>query len=86
MNDFLEKKRYSYKWTPLSQPEGSSGTVSENQGGTLKLSHLTEGLYTFKVTVSAPGEFGETEANVTVLPRKIFDFYIYFFILKLMTA
>ncbi|XP_073977595.1 dyslexia-associated protein KIAA0319-like protein isoform X1 [Rhodnius prolixus] len=68
--DISEKKRYSYKWTPLSQPEGSSGTVSENQGGTLKLSHLTEGLYTFKVTVSAPGEFGETEANVTVLPQK----------------
>ncbi|KAK9507074.1 hypothetical protein O3M35_008896 [Rhynocoris fuscipes] len=68
--DTLEKKRYNYKWTPLSQPEGSSGTVSETQGGTLKLSHLTEGLYTFKVTVSAPGEFGETEANVTVLPEK----------------
>uniref|UniRef100_A0A0A9XPA1 PKD/Chitinase domain-containing protein n=8 Tax=Lygus hesperus TaxID=30085 RepID=A0A0A9XPA1_LYGHE len=63
---------YNYKWKLLSQPGGSAGNqaTSEPQGPSLKLTHLTEGLYTFKVTVTAPGKYGEAEANVTVLPQK----------------
>lgn len=45
--------------------------MNDQNGGSLKLSHLIEGVYTFKVTVTAPGAYGETTANVTVLPRKL---------------
>ncbi|KAL1122383.1 hypothetical protein AAG570_003788 [Ranatra chinensis] len=61
---------YTYKWKLLSQPEGTVDTTSETNGATIKLSHLTEGLYTFQVSVSGAGVFGEAEANVTVLPQK----------------
>jgi len=44
--------------------------MNDQNGSTLKLSHLVEGLYTFKVTVTGTGAFGETQANVTVLLRK----------------
>nr|CAD7198983.1 unnamed protein product [Timema douglasi] len=44
--------------------------MNDQNGGTLKLSNLIEGLYTFKVSVSSPGAYGETLANVTVLPPK----------------
>ncbi|XP_049856046.1 dyslexia-associated protein KIAA0319-like protein isoform X1 [Schistocerca gregaria] len=64
-------EHYKYEWTLLSQPEGdSSGTMNDQNGGTLKLSHLTEGLYRFKVSVSSPTAYGETFANVSVLPPK----------------
>jgi len=61
---------YAYKWKLLSQPEGSERAMSETHGGTLTLSHLTEGVYIFEVTVSGPGLFGQATANVTVLPQK----------------
>ena len=61
------------------QPEGgNTGVMTEQSGGTLKLSHLIEGIYKFKVTVSAPDAYGETFTNVTVLPRK-FKLIFYFF-------
>ncbi|XP_075210094.1 dyslexia-associated protein KIAA0319-like protein [Lycorma delicatula] len=65
-------EHYNYVWTLISQPEGSSngGTMNDQNGNTLKLNNLSEGVYTFKVTVSAPGAYGEALANVTVLPRK----------------
>nr|CAD7429431.1 unnamed protein product [Timema monikensis] len=64
-------EHYNYEWTLVSQPEGgNSGTMNDQNGGTLKLSNLIEGLYTFKVSVSSPGAYGETLANVTVLPPK----------------
>jgi hypothetical protein len=48
--------------------------MNDQNGETLKLSHLIEGLYMFKVSVSAPGAYGETYANVTVLPREYHQF------------
>ncbi|PSN49545.1 hypothetical protein C0J52_04994 [Blattella germanica] len=63
-------EHYKYEWTLVSQPEGvNSGTMNDQNGETLKLNKLIEGLYKFKVSVSAPGAYGETHANVTVLPR-----------------
>jgi len=63
---------YQYEWSLISKTQGSGQTVSMNDqnGSTLKLSNLVEGLYTFKVTVTGTGAFGETQANVTVLLRK----------------
>lgn len=50
--------------------------MNDQNGSILKLSHLVEGLYMFKVTVTGTGAFGETQANVTVLPRKSYIFII----------
>lgn len=40
--------KYQYEWTSLHQPEGS-GAVKHQNGETLQLTKLSEGLYTFKV-------------------------------------
>lgn len=71
---------YQYEWSLISKTQGSGQTVSMNDqnGSTLKLSHLVEGLYMFKVTVTGTGAFGETQANVTVLPRKFLQLNLIF--------
>ncbi|XP_008209692.1 dyslexia-associated protein KIAA0319 isoform X1 [Nasonia vitripennis] len=61
---------YSYAWTLLSQPEAHTGTMTDQNQKTVKLSNLSEGLYKFKVTVNGANSFGEAYANVTVLPPK----------------
>ncbi|XP_044740297.1 dyslexia-associated protein KIAA0319-like protein [Chrysoperla carnea] len=62
---------YTYEWKLLTRPKNSEGTmILDKNGATIRLTHLTEGLYTFRVTVSNADSFGETLANVTVLPPK----------------
>lgn len=61
-------EHYNYAWSLLSQPEGHTGTMTDQNRITVKLSNLSEGLYTFKVTVSNPNAYGEAYANVSVLP------------------
>ncbi|XP_001352876.3 dyslexia-associated protein KIAA0319 [Drosophila pseudoobscura] len=63
--------KYKYLWTLISQPKGPmNGTISDQSKSKVKLSNLSEGLYTFKVTVTGDnGTFGEAAANVTVLPE-----------------
>lgn len=65
--DENQEEKYQYEWTSLQQPEGSSAVKHQN-GGSLQLSALVEGLYTFKVTVSNSFAYGETFVNVTVMP------------------
>ncbi|EDV96852.1 GH16502 [Drosophila grimshawi] len=64
--------KYKYLWTLISQPKGPmNGTISDQSNAKVKLSNLSEGLYTFKVTVTGDnGTFGEAAANVTVLPER----------------
>ncbi|XP_023176257.2 dyslexia-associated protein KIAA0319-like protein [Drosophila hydei] len=64
--------KYKYLWTLISQPKGPmNGTISDQSKSKVKLSNLSEGLYTFKVTVTGDsGAFGEAAANVTVLPER----------------
>ncbi|KAL0116040.1 hypothetical protein PUN28_011119 [Cardiocondyla obscurior] len=63
-------QRYNYAWSLLNQPEGHTGTMTDQNRVTVKLSNLSEGLYTFKVAVSSPNAYGEAYANVSVLPPK----------------
>ncbi|XP_015600421.1 dyslexia-associated protein KIAA0319-like protein [Cephus cinctus] len=65
-----ENEHYNYVWSLLSQPEGETGTMTDQNKMTVKLSHLSEGTYNFKVAVSSPTAYGEAYANVTVLPPK----------------
>lgn len=71
--DDPENGHYNYAWTLLSQPEAHTGTMVDQNQMTVKLSNLSEGLYKFKVTITATNSYGEAYANVTVLPRKFFD-------------
>uniref|UniRef100_A0A8C3TVB6 KIAA0319 n=1 Tax=Catharus ustulatus TaxID=91951 RepID=A0A8C3TVB6_CATUS len=59
---------YTYEWSLISHPADYSGEMEHRHSQTLKLSHLSVGLYAFKVTVSGENAFGEGFVNVTVKP------------------
>ncbi|XP_034947675.1 dyslexia-associated protein KIAA0319 [Chelonus insularis] len=63
-------EHYNYAWSLLSQPEGHTGVMTDQNRPTLKLSKLSEGLYKFRVTVTGSDASGEAYANVSVLPPK----------------
>lgn len=75
-------QHYNYAWSLLSQPEGHTGTMTDQNRVTVKLSNLSEGLYTFKVAVSSPNAYGEAYANVSVLPRECFLCLLFSFYYK----
>ncbi|NWU24290.1 K0319 protein, partial [Dyaphorophyia castanea] len=59
---------YTYEWSLISHPADYSGEMEHRHSQTLRLSHLSVGLYAFKVTVSGENAFGEGFVNVTVKP------------------
>ncbi|KFQ46145.1 Dyslexia-associated protein KIAA0319, partial [Nestor notabilis] len=59
---------YTYEWSLISHPADYGGEMERRHSQTLKLSHLSVGLYAFKVTVSGESAFGEGFVNVTVKP------------------
>ncbi|NWR43535.1 K0319 protein, partial [Regulus satrapa] len=59
---------YTYEWSLINHPADYSGEMERRHSQTLKLSHLSVGLYAFKVTVSGENAFGEGFVNVTVQP------------------
>ncbi|XP_032545448.1 dyslexia-associated protein KIAA0319 homolog isoform X1 [Chiroxiphia lanceolata] len=59
---------YTYEWNLISHPADYGGEMEHRHSQTLKLSHLSVGLYAFKVTVSGVNAFGEGFVNVTVKP------------------
>ncbi|XP_071547439.1 dyslexia-associated protein KIAA0319-like protein [Panulirus ornatus] len=67
------KSNCKYEWTLLQQPQSDDhGSVSGTNSQTITLSHLSEGVYIFKVVVDAPGVHGEAAGNVTVhSPKRI---------------
>jgi len=64
---------YKYEWKLVSMSKTDQTAVEKNsKTQTLSLSNLAEGVYQFKVTVTAndPAGFGQANASVTVLPAK----------------
>ncbi|XP_074002486.1 dyslexia-associated protein KIAA0319 homolog isoform X2 [Numenius arquata] len=59
---------YNYEWSLISHPADYGGEMERRHSQTLKLSHLSVGLYAFKVMVSGENAFGEGFVNVTVKP------------------
>ncbi|NXS92306.1 K0319 protein, partial [Jacana jacana] len=59
---------YTYEWSLVSHPADYGGEMEHRHSQTLKLSHLSVGLYAFKVMVSGENAFGEGFVNVTVKP------------------
>ncbi|NXL64349.1 K0319 protein, partial [Chordeiles acutipennis] len=66
----LTETAYTYEWSLVSHPPDYGGEMERRHSQTLKLSHLSVGLYAFKVTVSGENAFGEGFVNVTVKPGK----------------
>nr|CAG4650724.1 EOG090X00QS [Simocephalus serrulatus] len=62
-----EGEEYQYAWAVVAFPQEQPGTVEGNNEKTLKLSQLSPGNYTFRITVSSPNSYGETLENLTVL-------------------
>lgn len=63
--------KFQYQWTLVSHPDGEeTGVMQDQNTQALKLSHLREGLYTFRVAVTGNNSYGEATTNVTVLPPK----------------
>lgn len=66
-----EGNQFRYQWTLVSHPDGEeTGVMQDQNTQALKLSHLREGLYTFRVAVTGNNSYGEATTNVTVLPPK----------------
>ncbi|XP_064651810.1 dyslexia-associated protein KIAA0319-like protein isoform X2 [Lineus longissimus] len=64
-----EGEPYQYLWTLIAHPDGAeTGTMQGKNTNKLKLSNVIAGLYTFEVEVTAPGKYGKSTVNVTVLP------------------
>ncbi|XP_054672510.1 dyslexia-associated protein KIAA0319 homolog isoform X4 [Grus americana] len=59
---------YTYEWSLITHPSDYGGEMERRHSQTLKLSHLSVGLYAFKVMVSGENAFGEGFVNVTVKP------------------
>uniref|UniRef100_A0A663ML43 KIAA0319 n=1 Tax=Athene cunicularia TaxID=194338 RepID=A0A663ML43_ATHCN len=64
----LLETAYTYEWSLISHPDDYGGEMERRHSQTLKLSHLSVGLYAFKVMVSGENAFGEGFVNVTVKP------------------
>lgn len=63
------KDNYRYQWSLFAHPDGTeTGEMVDINSASLKLSKLRIGTYTFKVSVSADGKYGESYVNITVLP------------------
>ncbi|XP_075601299.1 dyslexia-associated protein KIAA0319 homolog isoform X3 [Balearica regulorum gibbericeps] len=67
---------YTYEWSLITHPADYGGEMERRHSQTLKLSHLSVGLYAFKVVVSGENAFGEGFVNVTVKPESIDDMKI----------
>ncbi|XP_059035449.1 dyslexia-associated protein KIAA0319 homolog isoform X2 [Mustela lutreola] len=61
---------YSYEWSLVSHPGDYQDEIKDRHTQTLNLSHLSAGLYAFKVAVSSDSAFGEGFVNVTVKPAR----------------
>ncbi|XP_063116029.1 dyslexia-associated protein KIAA0319 homolog isoform X3 [Cavia porcellus] len=61
---------YHYEWSLISHPVDYQGELKLENTQTLNLSHLSAGVYAFKVTVSSDSAFGEGFVNVTVKPAR----------------
>lgn len=71
-----------YEWLLLERPDSdNTGSVSDLHSQTISLTHLTQGVYVFKVTVTAVGAHGEAVGNVTVKPGDYCFHFIGFSIL-----
>ncbi|KAG0715465.1 Dyslexia-associated protein KIAA0319-like protein [Chionoecetes opilio] len=61
-----DHKYDKYEWQLLDPKSDDTGSVSDLRSQTITLSHLSQGVYVFKVEVTAAGAHGEAVGNVTV--------------------
>lgn len=67
----------------LQRPKSDdTGSVSDLRSQTITLMHLSQGVYIFKVEVTAAGAHGEAVGNVTVKPGDVSYFNIFLTLLS----
>jgi hypothetical protein len=71
VNFYYLGEQYNYEWKLISQPADSTGAMQNAASSTLTLSHLSEGVYQFRVTVTGTHSAGDGYANVSVLPGNV---------------
>jgi hypothetical protein len=63
--------KYSYAWQLVAKPTSDiNGTMTDQTKNVVRLSNLSEGVYSFKVTVTGNHSTGEGYSNVTVSRAK----------------
>ncbi|XP_042597352.1 dyslexia-associated protein KIAA0319 isoform X4 [Cyprinus carpio] len=57
---------YTYEWTLVTSPDGHHGVIEGRHNKSVKISELSVGVYTVRVSVKAQQAYGESAVNFTV--------------------
>ncbi|XP_062848175.1 dyslexia-associated protein KIAA0319 [Trichomycterus rosablanca] len=60
---------YTYEWSIVSAPDGQQEVMEGKHSSTVKISKLSAGVYTVKVSVAGKQAYGEGVVNFTVRPE-----------------
>ncbi|XP_016363592.1 dyslexia-associated protein KIAA0319-like isoform X1 [Sinocyclocheilus anshuiensis] len=65
-HDDTAEAPYTYEWTLVTSPDGHHGVMEGRHNKSVKISELSVGVYTVKVSVKAQQAYGESAVNFTV--------------------
>ncbi|XP_059424227.1 dyslexia-associated protein KIAA0319-like isoform X4 [Carassius carassius] len=65
-HDDTAEAPYSYEWTLVTSPDGHHGVMEGWHNKSVKISELSVGVYTIRVSVKAQRAYGESAVNLTV--------------------
>ncbi|KAL1259784.1 hypothetical protein QQF64_010361 [Cirrhinus molitorella] len=67
-SDDTDEALYTYEWTLVTSPDGQQGVIEERHNKSVRISELSMGVYTVRVSVKAQQAYGESAVNFTVHP------------------
>uniref|UniRef100_A0A8C1SWC9 Si:ch73-215d9.1 n=1 Tax=Cyprinus carpio TaxID=7962 RepID=A0A8C1SWC9_CYPCA len=65
-HDDTAEAPYTYEWTLVTSPDGHHGVIEGRHNKSVKISELSVGVYTVRVSVKAQQAYGESAVNFTV--------------------
>ncbi|XP_016132122.1 dyslexia-associated protein KIAA0319-like [Sinocyclocheilus grahami] len=65
-HDDTAEAPYTYEWTLVTSPDGHHGVMEGRHNKSVKISELSVGVYTVRVSVKAQQAYGESAVNFTV--------------------
>ncbi|XP_026139541.1 dyslexia-associated protein KIAA0319 isoform X2 [Carassius auratus] len=65
-HDDTAEAPYTYEWTLVTSPDGHHGVMEGRHNKSVKISELSVGVYTIRVSVKAQRAYGESAVNFTV--------------------
>ncbi|KTF91475.1 hypothetical protein cypCar_00012949 [Cyprinus carpio] len=66
VNHYDTAAPYTYEWTLVTSPDGHHGVIEGRHNKSVKISELSVGVYTVRVSVKAQQAYGESAVNFTV--------------------